>query len=598
MRDGLLLEAQRVERAIARARWGAAAIIFILGPSFPNLSIVAVYVLGLYLSAYNIATLRASGRARSLREHDRIAKFAFAGDVTALSVAMFLFSSDLLWTTYFAGTLIITAAAFRFGTRGTIAATGILSVAYLIVATYRLVAFGYEFAPQRAAFNISIYVLTGFLVDRILADVRKLRVDREDLIGRLQRRVAEDEALAQVTRIVASVPAAGGAVPAIMRASREVVRFDRATVFVADEEQQEYRIVHRLRSDDDRSPPARRIRFGQGLVGAGIAADRAILVRDALDDPRYGPRDRDEIRRSIITVPLKVGGRPVAVFSMSRALPDPFGPDDLRVAETVGSLIAQVMENERLFEEASEAEALRALDRLKDEFLAAVSHELRTPLTVIGGALELLDHASADLTPRSHRLIDQARRNVQRLQHDVEDLLDLAQLQEAKIELSREFVPPEALLAEVASAHEVIATQRSQRLVVDCVPGMPPVLVDRRRMQQVLGNLVANAVRYSPEGGSIRLRAERAGGEIRFKVLDDGPGIPEADRERVFDKFYRLAGNRETASGTGLGLAIAKTLVELHGGRLWVEPRDDAQGSAFIVAVPLEAAPVAAEVLS
>jgi K+-sensing histidine kinase KdpD len=587
-----------VERAIARARWGAAAIIFFLGPSFPNLSTTAVYVLGVYLSAYNIATLRASGRARSLREHDRIAKFAFAGDVTTLSVAMFLFSSDLLWTTYVAGTLIITAASFRFGTRGTIAATAILSVAYLLVAGYRLAAFGFELSPQRAAFSISIYVLTAFLVDRILADVRHLRVEREDLIRRLERRVAEDEALATATRIVASVPSSRDVVTSILRASREAVRFDRATVFVADEERNEYRIVHRLRSDDDRAPPARRIPFGQGLVAAGIAADRVLLVRDALDDARYGPRDRDEIHRSIITVPLKVRGRPVAVLSLSRALPDPFGPDDLRVSETVGSLIAQVMENERLFAEASEAEALRALDRLKDEFLAAVSHELRTPLTVISGALELLDHASADLTPRSQRLIDQARRNVQRLQHDVEDLLDLAQLQEAKIELSREFVSPEALLAEVASAHEVIATQRSQRLVVDCDRGIPPALVDRRRMQQVLGNLVANAVRYSPEGGSIRLCAERAMGELRFSVLDEGPGIPEADRERVFDKFYRLAGNRETASGTGLGLAIAKTLVELHGGRLWVEPRPDAQGSAFVVAVPLEAVPAAAEVIS
>ncbi len=598
MTDGLLLEAQRVERAIARARWGAAALVFVLGPNFPNLSTAAVYVLGVYLVAYNLATLRASRRARSLRQHDRIARYAFAGDLTTLSVAMFLFSSDLLWTTYFVGTLIITAAAFRFGTRGTVAATAILTAAYLAVAAFRQAAFGFELSPQRAAFNISIYLLTAFLVDRILADVRVLRVEREDLITRLQRRVAEDEALAQATRIVASVPASREVVPAIMRASRAAVRFDRATVFVADDEQREYRIVHRLRSDDDRAPPARRIPFGRGLVAAGIAADRALLVPSALDDPRYGPRDRDEIPRSIITVPLKVGGRPVGVFSLSRALPDPFGPDDVRVAETVGSLIAQVMENERLFAEASEAEALRALDRLKDEFLAAVSHELRTPLTVIAGALELLGRASADQTPRSRRLIDQASRNVQRLQHDVEDLLDLAQLQEAKIALSREFVATEALLADVAASHELIATQRSQRLVVECDPGTPPTLVDRRRMQQVLGNLVANAIRYSPEGGSIRLQARRADGEVRFRVLDDGPGVPEAERERVFDKFYRLAGNRESASGTGLGLAIAKTLVELHGGRIWVEARPARRGSAFVVALPLESASVTAEVIA
>jgi two-component system sensor histidine kinase KdpD len=286
----------------------------------------------------------------------------------------------------------------------------------------------------------------------------------------------------------------------------------------------------------------------------------------------------------VIIVPLRVGGRPVAALSLSRALPDAFGPDDLRLAELVAASIAQVLENERLFAEASQAEALRALDKLKSEFLATVSHELRTPLTIISGALELIRRGAPG---RHEQLAEQALRNVKRLTRTVQDLLDLAQLQEARVQLICEFVPPRALLDEVAGAHELMAVERGQRIEVSCEDNVPPAFVDRARMLQILGNLVVNAIHYSPPDSVILLGCEAGQRELRFRVADRGPGIPSAERERIFDKFYRGERTRDTVSGTGLGLAIAKGLVELHGGRIWME--DAEPGSAFIVSVPLEA---------
>lgn len=590
MQGSLLVEQQLLERAIGRVRWAAAGLALLLGPLFPNLSLAGTVALGLAVAGYNALVLRASTRAPTLEGHRRLAEIAFAADLGALSAAMLLFSIDPQWTTFFLVPLVIIMGAFRFGTGGAYTSAAALGIAYLGISVFRARAFAIPLEPQRVLFHLSVFALTAFLMDRVLRDDRQVRAEREQLIRRLQRRVEEDSAIAAALRVVASGPGRA-LVPAVLQASRDVFQFDRATVFVIDPDAQEYRVLHRI-TPKGSAPPTPRMRVGEGLVGAAFADGRTLLVPNVLDDPRYVPRPEAEEARSVIVVPLSVAGTPVAALTLSRALPNAFGPDDARLAETVGGLIAQVLENERLFAEASEAKALRELDRLKDEFLAAVSHELRTPLTVISASLELLSRQKDELSAAAQKLVGQAERHVGRLQRNVEDLLDIAQLQEARIELQREFTGAQALLAEVAATHEPIATAKDQRIRIAAEDDLPPVLVDRRRMQQVLGNLVLNASRYAPEGTEIELRAERAGDEVRFAVADEGPGVPTAERERIFDKFYRGERTKQHISGTGLGLAIARTLVELHGGRIWVEDRDGS-GALFVVAIPYEPVPAA-----
>ena len=306
-------------------------------------------------------------------------------------------------------------------------------------------------------------------------------------------------------------------------------------------------------------------------------------MRNLLADPRYVRVRADEPARSVVLVPLRVRGHTVAVFSLSRSLPDAFGADDVRLAETVAGLIAQVLENERLFAEASQTQALRAADKLKDEFLATISHELRTPITVIGGSLELLAHGR---TNDSGQLIAQARRHVERLDRTVQDLLDLAHLQETRIALEREYVSPNVLLNEAAGAHAVLAAQRGQDIAVTANGAPPLAYVDRRRMGQILGNLVANAVRYAPEKSTITLGATAGAGRLRLTVSDEGQSIPAPERERLFDKFYRRPAHRDEPGGSGLGLAIAKTLAELHGGTILIEERVPV-GNVFVVELPV-----------
>jgi signal transduction histidine kinase len=587
---GALVEQQRLESTIARIRWGAVVLALVLGPTLPNLSLPAVIGLGLAVAAYNVLVLRLSARAATLDQHRRIGEVAFGADLVALSVAMLLFSVDPYWTTFFIGTLVIIGGAFRFGTSGAYTSAVVLAVAYVGITIFRARAFGIPIEPQRSLFHLSVFGLTALLIDRVLRDVQTMRAEREDLIRVLERRIGEDAALGTALRVVARGPRRAP-VPEVLEACRGVFQFDRATVFVEDLEAGEYGVMHRLTTTSD-DLPAPRLRLGEGLVGSALASGRTILLGNVLEDPRYRRRAEGDHPRSLIIVPLYIRGRATAALSLSRSRPDAFGPDDVRLAEIIGGLIAQVIENERLFAEASEAEALREMDRLKDEFLAAVSHDLRTPLTVIGGSLELLakDEARSD---RSARLIDQAERHVRRLQRMVEDLLTLAQLQEARIELEREFISPGALLADVALSHGPLAATKKQSISVVCGDGLPPILVDRRRMAQALGDLVENASRYSPDGTVIELRAEPDGKGVRLAVADEGPGVPAEERQRVFDKFYRGARTKSQTRGTGLGLAIARSLVEMHGGRIWVE--DGAgRGARFVVTVPHESVPAEA----
>ena len=585
-----LVEQQRLEGTIARIRWGAVALALVLGPTFPNLYPPAVVALGLAVAGYNLLVLRLSARASTLDQHRRIGEIAFGADLVALSVAMFLFSSDPYWTTFFIGTLVIIGGAFRFGTSGAYTSAIVLSIAYVGITIFRARAFGIPIEPQRSIFHLSVFALTAVLIDRVVRDVQTVRAEREDLIRILERRIGEDAALGTALRVVARGPGRAP-VPEVLEACRGVFHFDRATVFVEDVEAGEYRVVHRLTMAANDLPPPR-LRIGEGLVGAALASGRTILLGNVLDDVRYRRRPEGDQPRSLIIVPLYIRGRASAALSLSRSRPDAFGSDDVRLGEIIGGLIAQVIENERLFAEASEAEALREMDTLKDEFLAAVSHDLRTPLTVIGGSLELLAKDDGR-SERAGRLIDQAERHVRRLQRMVEDLLTLAQLQEARIELEREFVSPAALLSEIAQSHEPLVTAKSQSIRVVCPGGLPPILVDRRRMAQVLGDLVENASRYSPDGTAIELRAERDGQGVRLAVVDEGPGVPAEERDRVFDKFYRGARTKDRTKGTGLGLAIARRLVEMHGGRIWIEDHTG-HGARFVVTIPHETVPVEA----
>jgi signal transduction histidine kinase len=227
----------------------------------------------------------------------------------------------------------------------------------------------------------------------------------------------------------------------------------------------------------------------------------------------------------------------------------------------------------------SEAE----LDRARRSFVATASHELKTPLTSLGMSLALLQERAAGLTARERALLDAAAEDAQRLNRLTADLLDLSRLESGAADLRMGAVAPADLLSEAARAVRAAAESRRVTLRVESPARGHAAQADPGAIVRVLVNLAGNAVRHTPPGGQITLRAQAADGEVRFAVADTGEGIPHDAQARIFDPFAQVEG-AQTAGGSGLGLAICREIVRAHGGTLEVAS-EPGRGATFSFAL-------------
>ncbi len=262
-----------------------------------------------------------------------------------------------------------------------------------------------------------------------------------------------------------------------------------------------------------------------------------------------------------------------------------FSAADLRFLQAVAHQIAIVLENAHLWSEVSRAQALAEANRFKDEFLASISHQLLTPITSIKAAADLLTAPPAKESKTADSLISSIARNTQRLQGLVQELLDLARLQRGEATLSREPWDLKTIVRESAAAIEPLAGGKEQALEVETPSSPCPVLADRGRLEQALMNLLSNSCKFTPRHGHIKATLQDMGQEYLVSVADDGPGIPLAEQSQIFERFYSNSHAPGEKTGAGLGLAIAKTVVELHGGRIWVKSQGG-RGSTFFFTLP------------
>jgi signal transduction histidine kinase len=231
---------------------------------------------------------------------------------------------------------------------------------------------------------------------------------------------------------------------------------------------------------------------------------------------------------------------------------------------------------------------LQELDRLKSDFVSNVSHELRTPLTAIKGAVDLiLREVAGPLTEKQIHYLTRVRSNTQHLAGLINDVLDLSKIESGRIDVKSTRVSLGGLMHEVVENLRPVAAEKV--IAVETTLPEPPILVwaDRDKMNQVLMNLIGNAIKFTPAEGRVTVTASTTvNGNIQVAVSDTGPGISSEENERIFDKFYQIAAAGDgKPKGTGLGLAICKALVELHGGRIWVESEMN-RGSTFYFTLP------------
>lgn len=311
---------------------------------------------------------------------------------------------------------------------------------------------------------------------------------------------------------------------------------------------------------------------------------KSIIIADSRVDRRFV--GLPENLRSHLVVPIDVKSRVIGALQVCAPETGRYDDHDAHKVTTLAHFAAIWIDNVRLFQEAAQVEALRKVDQLKSELLSTVSHELRTPLASIKGYASSLLRDDVDWEPDTRReflqIIDEES---DRLTLLIEDVLQMSEIEAGVLRVNRQPVRMLRLAQKVVK--KLRPQSRSHTLIVSGSNDIPETMADPRRMEQVLHNLVINAIKYSPEGSSVGVRVERKEGAILVAVKDQGIGISADHIEHVFERFYRVDGtlSRETG-GSGLGLSISRGLVEAHGGRIWVESQAG-RGSTFFFTTPI-----------
>jgi len=283
--------------------------------------------------------------------------------------------------------------------------------------------------------------------------------------------------------------------------------------------------------------------------------------------------------KSLIAVPLLARGKPLGVITfISSSMFREFGPADARLAEELAQRAALSIQNAQLL-----AESQRSV-KTREDVLAIVSHDLKNPLTTIVLAVDMLRDLKRMDTHQVREIAGRVQRSADQMERLIADLLDFARIQSGTFSI---VAATENLRDVVLAAVDNMRTQaevHQQKLEVDIPSTLPHVAIDAHRIGQVVSNLVGNALKFTPAGGTIRISARKRDRQIAVAVADTGPGIPTEHLQKIFDRFWQVPGKQQT--GSGLGLSISKGIVKAHGGSIWAESQLGC-GSSFLFTLPL-----------
>jgi signal transduction histidine kinase len=363
---------------------------------------------------------------------------------------------------------------------------------------------------------------------------------------RLERLLELQALLARVARDIGPALELQGVLTTVLHAMRSLVEFRGGTIQLVDDKG-----VFVAAADPDVSPDVRsaRVPVGTGLSGRVVSTGRSIYSPDIQNDERVDPKLRkagsNAPSRSYVAVPLMVLGQTIGVLQVDSNEVDAFDEDDIAVLEGLAVQVAGSIESARRREDLIEVE------RMKGDFIARISHELRTPLTVMGGFTDTLLLHGDRISPAQHQeVLGRIKTSVTRLSSLIEEILTVSSLDAGMTRVRPQDVDVCELLREVAH----LSTDAS-RVEVDCAEGRRRLVTDPVILRHLVNQLVDNALKY---GGDAVLSCDREeDGEMRIVVRDHGPGIPEEERTRVFERFYR--GNH-TGAGMGLGLPVVRQL--------------------------------------
>jgi len=590
------------ERQLAWVRLGmaalAAAFLFAARPDIPGREVllgIAVALIGWSLLVLWLLT----------RFPAREVGIVSTGiEMAAVTLAIYVSGAVDLYLLY---GLVILGAALRFGLGASVWSSVVMAALYaaVVLSGGSQGETGAEVLPLRVAYLLGFGVVAGLfsriVIGRATENARlqqllteeerdRERIRERELLSRLGRdfgasldRAATLEAVA-----VGAAPVLGGAtlVFTVDDAGR---RLRPASVAGPDGE-----LAEKWRAFATTRPP----RLGEGIVG-GVGATAAPRTGQASEIATGDPDGMRALELDwLVAVPILAGGRMQGVLATAGRADRPLDDSVRRMAEAVAERAGPALQNAQLWSDLQERMSReQAAQRIKDDFLSIVSHELRTPLTSIQGYSQMLEaRLREELAGESKEMahLRVIRSQVGRMRRLVDDLLDVSRI-DRRGGVSIEPVDFD-LADEVRAAVDRVAREHGDRTIGVEVQGTLPVHADRDRIDQVLSNLLENAVKYSPDGGPILVTAERRGSEVEVRVADTGVGISSEHRENVFERFYQADGDagRRRFGGLGLGLYISRAIIDAHGGRIWSAANDEApSGSVFGFRIPRVAMPLA-----
>lgn len=328
-----------------------------------------------------------------------------------------------------------------------------------------------------------------------------------------------------------------------------------------------------------------RMKLGEGISGQVVETGKQIYIEDTYSKPDF--LFFDDVVRSLLAVPLRVRDEVIGTMTVDSDRPYAFDDTHIKLMTIAAAQVSIALSNAGLFEElASAYEVLKESDRLKDELVQNVSHELRTPLTFVKGYVDLLMDGEMGLVSLDQMdaltIVSDKTDEITRL---IDDIMALQRIDSGNLKLTP--YPMEALLETAVSNHQLVAQDKGIAIVLQNPNEQASmVTMDAGRINQVLNNLLGNAMKFSPDGGTITVGIETFKDHVQIMVADEGIGVPKEQLKKIFERFYQIDGSaRRHYSGTGLGLAIVKRIIDAHKGQIWVESEIN-KGSAFYFTLP------------
>ena len=420
-------------------------------------------------------------------------------------------------------------------------------------------------------------------MQRLLVQEQQARAEAEAARSQLERRADEEAAFRHLASALAGAVETSEVLFEITNRATQVTRADGVYVERVTQPDKIVEVV----AASGRGAPRRGLKVAYpGSMTEEIMREREPLILTDMETfgKSMAPYLTDTCARcEVLVTPLMADDETLGALVLlnSRHSGRQFGDNDIVRARTLGDLTSLALRRVRLMEQERDAkERAETAVRVRDETLGIVSHDLRNPLTKIALSADLMVDADAGEQPQ---LIETIRAAAQQMQRLIEDLLDVARVEAGRFSVNKTIIAAEPIVRHACQSNQAIAEQREQKIVCSVEGRLPDICADHDRLVQVFSNLIGNAIKFTPERGTITVSARPEAKRVVFQVSDTGPGIPDGDLKNVFRPYWQA---KKTAfMGAGLGLAIVRGIVEAHGGTVWAENAPNG-GATFTFTIP------------